>query len=74
MIEAGEVLTLSNNKVYSVVSSINYEDNNYVYLIDQDDYSNIMFCRFDEEKNELVEVTDNKLLEKLINLVNEELK
>ena len=74
MIEAGEVLTLSNNKVYSVVSSVNYEDNNYVYLIDQDDYSNIMFCRFDEENNELVEVKDSKLLEKLINLVSEELK
>ena len=36
MIEQGELLTLSNDKEYAVVSSIVYEDTNYVYLLDTD--------------------------------------
>ena len=61
MLKQGEVLTLSDNKKYSVVFSCEYENKNYVYLMDQDDYSNSIFCEFINE--ELEEVTDEKTLE-----------
>ena len=56
MLEQGEILTLSDNKNYSVVYSAMIGDINYAYLVDQDDYSNSFVCKFDnndgiEEEN-----------------------
>ena len=64
MIEQGEILTLTDNKKYSVVYSTMLDSKNYVYLIDQDDYTNTMFCEF--VNDELVEVTDNNVAEQLL--------
>ena len=68
MIHQGEVLTLTDNKKYLVVSSIIYENVNYIYLIDQTDIKNILFCWFDDKTNELVEVQDVELLKKITEL------
>lgn len=65
MLNQGEILTLNDNKKYTVVSSINYNNKNYVYLIDQDDYTNTMFCEFDNN-NGLEEVSDPTLIEELM--------
>ena len=65
MLEQGEILTLSYNKKYSVVYTTVINSKNYVYLIDQDDYTNTMFCVYDNQ-NGLEEVTDIKLIEQLM--------
>ncbi len=65
MLNQGEVLTLSDSRKYAVVSSTMLDNVNYVYLIDQDDYTNFMFCKYDNQ-NSLEEVTDQNLVEKLI--------
>ena len=65
MLSQGEILTLNDNKKYTVVSSTIMDDINYVYLVDQDDYTNLMFCKYDNN-NGLEEVADEALLEKLM--------
>lgn len=71
MLEQGEILTLSDNKKYTVVSSQIVDGINYVYIIDQDDYTNFMFCKYDN--NELEEVIDEQLVEKLLVIFNNSL-
>ena len=67
MLNQGEILTLDDNKKYTVVFTTNYNNINYVYLIDQDDYTNTMFCKFDNN-NGLEEVTDTSIIEILLKL------
>ncbi len=64
MLKQGEVLTLSDNKKYTVISTIEMDNNYYSYLIDNDDYSNMMFCKFVE--GDIEEITDHDLIEKLL--------
>ena len=65
MIEQGEMLVLeNNNKKFSVVYSTMLDSTNYVYLIDQDDYTNTMFGTI--VNGELVEVTDSNIIEQLL--------
>jgi len=64
MLKQGEVLTLSDNKKYTVISTIEMDNNYYSYLIDNDDYSNMMFCK--EEEDSVEEITDQDLIEKLV--------
>lgn len=73
MLNQGEILTLNDNKKYSVVFSTTYNNKNYVYLIDQDDYTNTMFCEYDNE-NGLEEVSDTDILENLMKLFVESQK
>ena len=67
MLNQGEILTLNDNKKYSVVYSTEYNNKNYAYLIDQDDYTNTFFCEFDNNKG-LEEVTDSHVVEELLKL------
>ena len=64
MVEQGEVLTLSDNKTYAVVFTTMYNNRNYIYLIDENDYTNTMFCVYDN--NQLEEVTDPNTIEALL--------
>lgn len=70
MLNQGEMLTLDDNKKYSVVYSTEYNNKNYVYLIDQDDYTNTLFCEFDNNKG-LEEVTEPEMVEQLMIKFNE---
>lgn len=70
MLEQGEILTLNDNKQYSVVFSTIINSKNYVYLIDQDDYMNTMFCEFDNN-NGLNEVTNPEIVEQIMIKFNE---
>ena len=65
MLKQGEILTLNDNKTYSVVYTTELNSKNYVYLIDQDDYTNTMFCEYDNN-NGLEEVTDSEIIEQLM--------
>ena len=71
MLNQGEILTLNDNKVYSVVYSTVYNNSNYAYLIDQNDYSNNMFCKYDL-KDGLEEVKDPEILEYLLKKFQDE--
>lgn len=66
MLKQNEMLTLDDNKTYTVVFSTVYQEKNYVYLIDQEDYSNTMFCEYDD--NNLIEVIDPVLLQNLMKI------
>ena len=72
MIEQGEILTLENDKEYVVASSTVLDGINYVYLMNMGDYSDFLFCAFDEVDG-LYEVEDNELLNQLIEIFNKDL-
>ena len=72
MLEQGELLVLTNDKEYAVVSSIKLEDINYVYLVDTDKYKDYKICEFNGES--LEEVVDSDLLRLLIIRFNDDLK
>ena len=65
MLSQDEILTLSDNKKYVVVYTTELNAKNYVYLIDQDDYTNTMFCEYDNNNN-LEEVSDPEIIEQLL--------
>ena len=65
MLNQSDILTLSDNKKYSVVYTTELNSKNYVYLIDQNDYTNTMFCEYDNN-NRLEEVTNPEIIEQLL--------
>lgn len=71
MLEKEEILTLDNNKEYVVVSTLDYDNSHYVYLINIKDKKDFMFCKF--ENNELIKITDNNLVERLMHLFVEKM-
>ena len=70
MLNQCEILTLSDNKKYSVVYATELNSKNYVYLIDQDDYTNTMFCEYDNIDG-LEEVVEPDIIEQLMIKFNE---
>ena len=72
MLEQGELLQLTNDKEYVVVSSIIYQGANYVYLLDTDTYKDFKLCKYEEEQLKVVK--DEKLLATLITKFNTDLK
>lgn len=72
MLEQGEILTLEDDKDYVVVATTKLNEITYVYLMNTIDYSNFMFCSYDEVDG-LYEVEDNDLLDKLIKIFNKQL-
>ena len=72
MLEQGELLVLTDDKEYAVVSSIMFEDKNYVYLVDTDKYKDYKICEFHGET--LEEVVDSDLFRLLVIKFNKDLK
>ena len=71
MINQGDVVTLNDDKNYSVAYTAVLNSNNYAFLVDQDDYTNTMFCRFNND-NGLEEIVEPEIIEQLLNsFVNE---
>ena len=48
-----DILTLSDNNDYIVISKVDYNNKTYYYLLDKNDSGNILFCYL--ENDELVE-------------------
>ena len=71
MINHGDVLTLDDNKQYAVVYKTEYNNKKYVYLIDQDDFTNTMFCECNDD--DLEEVTEPEIIEQLLKKYQEKL-
>jgi hypothetical protein len=59
-----KIVTLSNNINYVVASTVSIDSEDYMYLISYDDFTDIMFCKVNDEFIE--EVNDFKLIEKLM--------
>ena len=72
MIDIKDVLTLSDNNEYVVVSKIDYENKTYYYLVDNNNHNNLKFCYLDND--ELVEIENKELTTKLLPMFLEEAK
>ena len=72
MINVGDVLTLEDDKEYVVLSTTLISGIIYVYLMDQNDYSNFMFCSYDQTDG-LYEVEDVELLGELVKIFSKQL-
>lgn len=57
-----------NNNEYTVVSIIKVEKDKFAYLINIDNYNDIMFAKI--KKNEIEVIEDKNILKKLIKLFN----
>lgn len=57
-----------NNKEYTVVSIIKVEKDKFAYLINIDNYNDIIFAKI--KKNEIEVIEDKSVLKKLIKLFN----
>ena len=68
MFKVGTVLNLDDGKDYAVVTNINFQNKIYIYLIDINDNTNMMFCEL--ENDELVAVKDIELIKQLSLLYN----
>ena len=72
MLEQGNIVTLKNNKKYTIVDSKYLDNTNYLCLIDQDDFYNLIFCKYNTN-NTLTEIKDDETVNKLIELFNKSL-
>ena len=70
MLEQSEILTLDDNKEYTVALTTMLKNKNYVFLIEINNYENNMFCEYDAESG-LTEVTDLDTLDKLLKAYTE---
>ena len=65
-IDIKDLITLDGINRYVVASKVLYENINYYYLININNNKDILFCY--EDINELVEIEDKGLIQKLIPL------
>ena len=71
MFERGTILTLEDDNEYTVVDKYTDNNNIYIYLVDINNNSNIIYGKL--ENDEIVELTDPNELEKVIQQVNKNL-
>lgn len=64
MIQIKDVVTLSDQNEYLVVSKVDHEYRNYYYLVDINDNSNVLFLYENGEK--LTEVEEPELVSRLL--------
>ena len=67
-----DLVTLSDDNEYQVISKTNYEGLVYYYLVDMNDISNIKFLY--ENGDKLTEVDDPDLINRLLPRLLEEIK
>ena len=70
--ERGDILTLSNNVNYVVVTTVKFEEKDYVYLINQNNYDDVMFCEYYQTSFE--RVNDKELVDKLLEEILPDMK
>ena len=75
-IEIKDVITLSDNNKYVVCSKINYQDENYLYLIDMVDNTNIKFGLENKHNQQIsiIEVENQEFIATLLPLFLDEAK
>ncbi len=71
MFEKGKILDLEDDNQYCVVDTFNDNGTTYVYLVDINNNSNIIYGKLD--KDEIVELDNPNELERVIKIVNDDL-
>ena len=66
MIDIKDILTLDDNNTYTVVSKVNYKNETYYYLVDNNNLENLKFCY--KKNNDLIELTDKSFITELLPL------
>ena len=72
-IEIDDVLTLDNNKKYSVLSIVEYKEVTYLLLSNVNDNKDAKILELNKEKGSLLEINDDKLYSILMNFFYKEL-
>ena len=72
-IEIDDILTLDNNKKYSVLSIVEYKEVTYLLLSNVNDNKDAKILELNKEKGSLLEINDDKLYSILMNLFYKEL-
>jgi len=67
MLNTNDIVKLSDGIEYLVVSKVNYQGGIYLYLINVADNTNVKFIELYDK--EVIEVSDNSLLDELIKLI-----
>ena len=67
-IDIKDIITLSDNNEYVVVSKTDYQDKIYYYLIDKNNNENIKFCVENNENKSLLEIEDTSIIQQLLPL------
>lgn len=67
MLEFGDIITLENEKKYLVVGTCNYNDKNYVYLVNTEEQTNVVLGIV--ENDDLQEVTDEEEFKQVMPLI-----
>lgn len=72
-IEIDDILTLDNNKKYTVLSVVEYKEVTYLLLSNVNDNKDAKILELNKEKGSLLEINDDKLYNILMNLFYKEL-
>ncbi len=68
-IKRGELITLTDGKEYVIVDYAQLGSFEYLYLIEQNDFNNKVFCKKIEE-DKLTKILDRELIERLTTYFN----
>lgn len=75
MIDIDSIITLNDNNEYLVVSKINYECHDYIYIIDTVDNSNFKFAEVNNENEQIyiseINANETELISQLLPLFAE---
>ena len=71
MLKREQIITLIDNNEYSVVDLFEKNNKKYIYLVDINNHSNIIYGKVEED--EIIEINDPDELEEVIKLVNNHL-
>ena len=67
-IDIKDIITLSDDNEYVVVSKTDYQNQIYYYLMDKNSKENIKFCVENSSNSSLIEVEDKELIQRLLPL------
>lgn len=63
---SNKAITMKNGKEYLVIEQVNFEGNEYVYLVNENDYKDAMFRKVITGENMQLEEIDSDLFEEVI--------
>lgn len=72
MININSIITLSDNRNYIVISKATINTYNYIYIVDQNNYSNSKFGKI--VNNKIIIVDNNEELKKIIPILNKNIE
>lgn len=68
----GKTIFLDSEKSYQVIWIANYNQRKYIYLLNREDYSDVLFCEI-AQNDTLITLTNEEELYKIIDIMFEEI-